>query len=64
MPEDVDYTRVVDDIVSKASDLRTLVNTLYDSWQHRYAARTAIITLLTNRNVTPEELRDALRQLL
>lgn len=62
--KEVDLIVVIDDIVSKSEELRLLVNTLYEGWQQRYAARTAIITLLTNRNVKPEELQKALRQLL
>ena len=59
-----DEIAVADLIAVESAGLRSKVNTLYDGWQQRYAARAAIVTFLTNRNVTPDELRDALRQLL
>lgn len=54
----------MDELVEKTFTMRVMIDELCDGWKERYAARCAIITALTSRNATREELREAFRQLL
>ena len=62
--DETDEIVAVERIAKSANTLRSEVDTLYEGWKERYAARASITRFLLDKSVMIETLRDTLMELL